>query len=72
MEPTLDNYLTFGGAVVMQSPELQERYFDIVNSILTSDVEYMGDSDRVRACQLMESMMLNLKPAIDRVSDSCF
>jgi hypothetical protein len=51
--------------VISQSPELQERFFDIVNSILISDQDFIDDSDRVRACQLMESMMLNLKPSID-------
>lgn len=65
MEATLDNYLTFGGEVVKQSPQIQERYMDIINSVLTSDVEYVGDGDRIRACQLMESMLLNLKGAID-------
>jgi hypothetical protein len=30
-------------------------------------VEYVTDSYRLRGCRLMESMMLNLKPAIDAV-----
>jgi hypothetical protein len=67
MSPTIDNYLSFGAPFIMQTPQLQERFFDIVHSVLSADVDYIGNSDRVRAFQLMESMMLNLKPCIDPV-----
>lgn len=67
MEPTLDNYIVFGGEVLKQSSELQLRFIDMINTIMTSEVEYVTDSDRLRGCRLMESMMLNLKPAIDNV-----
>ena len=67
MEPTLDNYIVYGNQVVMQSPELQARFVDMIKTIMTSELEYVTDSDRLRGCRLMESMMLNLKPAIDNV-----
>lgn len=67
MEPTLNNYIEYGGDVLKQSPELQLRYVDMINNIMTSQVEYVTDSDRLRGCRLMESMMLNLKPTIDNV-----
>ena len=67
MEPTIDNYIVYGKEILMQSTELQLRFVDMINTIMTSEVEYVTDSDRLRACRLMESMMLNLKPAIDNV-----
>lgn len=67
MEPTLDNYIVYGSEVLKQSSELQLRFIDMINTIMTSQVEYVTDSDRLRGCRLMESMMLNLKPTIDNV-----
>jgi len=67
MEPTLDSYIVHGSEVLKHSPEMQLRYVDIINTIMTTEVEYVTDSDRLRGCRLMESMMLNLKPTIDHV-----
>lgn len=64
MLPSLDNYISFGSQVFAANKEFQNMLFDIIQTILTND---SGEADYVRACQLAESMFLNLKDSMDLV-----
>ncbi len=65
MLPCLDNFIAYGKDVFAREPELQKSLVDMIVSIFSD--EDSGEADRIRACQLMESMMLNLRGHIDHV-----
>ncbi|KAJ3205405.1 hypothetical protein HK099_000832, partial [Clydaea vesicula] len=63
MLPSLDNYLSFGKNVIIHNKEYQMMAFDIAQS--TFKYKDAGEADYIRACQLFESMLLNLQGYID-------
>lgn len=64
MLPSLDNYVTFGSEVIKQNVEYQKMFCDISFTIFARASE-AGEQDLVRACQLFESILLNLRSTID-------
>ncbi|KAI9283549.1 armadillo-type protein [Umbelopsis sp. AD052] len=63
MLPCLDNYISYGHQVICSSPEHQAMMYDIIETVMNSD--RLGESDRVCACKLIESMLLNCRGHID-------
>jgi hypothetical protein len=68
MLPCLDNYIAYGKDVIIREPEIQKSLIDMIVTIFSDETS--GEADRIRACQLMESMMLNLCGNIDQVQIS--
>jgi hypothetical protein len=65
MLPSLDNYISFGREVVTTNPAILAKFIDVVDTILKSD--RCGETDRVNACKLAESLLLNCKGSLDTV-----
>ena len=66
MIASLDNYVSFGGNAFVQHPDYLDRLLDIFETAMTN--LSLGASDRIQACKLAESVMLNLRGHTDRVS----
>jgi importin-7 len=64
MLPSLDNYITFGAEVIKYNVEYQKMFCDIAFTIFQR-AEEAGEQDLVRACQLFESILLNLRSTVD-------
>lgn len=67
MLPTLDNLISYGRDQIMANPAILSEFVDVIMIIMSSSPEERGESDFCRACQLMESIMLNLV-SIDHVT----
>jgi hypothetical protein len=65
MLPSLDNYIAYGKEVFVQEPQHQNLIVDMIVTVFND--KNSGEADRIRACQLMESLMLNLRGHIDAV-----
>jgi importin-7 len=65
MLPSLDNYIAYGKNAFIQDVQIQGMITDIISTIFGD--EHSSEADRIRACQLMESLMLNLRGHIDQV-----
>lgn len=63
MLPCLDNYISYGHQVICSSQEHQAMMYDIIETVMNS--ERLGESDRVCACKLIESLLLNCRGHID-------
>ncbi|CAG8526480.1 11131_t:CDS:10 [Ambispora gerdemannii] len=63
MLPALDNYISYGAEVFVKTPDLQGMIYDIVETVMKSD--RLGDVDRVCACKLIESVLLNCRGHVD-------
>jgi hypothetical protein len=63
MLPTLDNFVSFGADVFKARPDYTQMLLDIYSTSLIS--EHLGESDRVDACRLAESVLLNLRGHVD-------
>jgi hypothetical protein len=63
MHPSLDNFIAYGKEVIIQNQMIQVQLLDIIATLLQDDD--CREADQIRACQLMESMMLNLRGSID-------
>lgn len=64
MLPALDNFITYGGEVLIQNPS----YIDVIVSMV-EDIfhdEKVGAMDRICGCKLAETTMLNLRGHLDR------
>ena len=64
MLPALDNFITYGGEMLVQNL----NYVDVIVSMV-QDIfhdEKVGGMDRIYGCKLAESTMLNLRGHIDR------
>ena len=64
MLPALDNFITYGGEVLIQNPS----YIDVIVSMV-EDIfhdEKVGGMDRICGCKLAETTMLNLRGHLDR------
>lgn len=62
---SLDNFISYGSEVFAQNPKYLDMIVDIFETAMTSSA--LGATDRVTACSLGESVMLNLRGACDRV-----
>lgn len=65
MLPALDNYISFGSEAFAANQEKQRMLYEIVQKTMTA--EMMSEMDRVAACKLMESVLLNCKGHVDSV-----
>ena len=64
MLPALDNFITFGGEVLVQNLNYVDVIVSMVQDIFQD--EKVGGMDRIYGCKLAESTMLNLRGHIDR------
>lgn len=65
MLPSLDNFLSYGADVIKARDDYKLMVLDIYTHAMTND--HLGDNDRVNACKLIESYLLNLRGAVDQV-----
>ncbi|KAF7728772.1 hypothetical protein EC973_005610 [Apophysomyces ossiformis] len=63
MLPPLDNYISYGRDVFVSNENIQRMMFDIIETVMKSD--RLGENDRVCACKLMESVLLNCRGQVD-------
>ncbi|KAH6566864.1 hypothetical protein BASA62_006461 [Batrachochytrium salamandrivorans] len=68
--PSLHNYVIYGKEVLIHSKVHQNMIVDIAWRIFYGGAG-VGESDRVRACQLLEIMMLHLRGHIDEFIPKC-
>lgn len=66
MLPSLDNFLSYGADVFRARPDYRAKAFDIYQTAMTS--RQLGDNDKINACKLAESILLNLQGHVDDVS----
>lgn len=66
MLPSLDNFISFGHDVIRTRPDYKMMILDIYTTAVRS--EQLGEMDRINACKLIESFLLNLRGEIDDVS----
>ncbi|KAG0361643.1 hypothetical protein BG005_007650 [Podila minutissima] len=64
MLPSLDNYISYGKEVFCQNENLQHMIYDIIETVMKSD--RLGENDRVCACKLAESLLLNCRGHVDK------
>ncbi|KAF8941533.1 hypothetical protein BGZ58_006936 [Dissophora ornata] len=64
MFPSLDNYVSYGKDVVSTNENVQHMIYDIIETVMKSD--RLGESDRVSACKLAESLLLNCRGHVDK------
>ncbi|EJC98943.1 ARM repeat-containing protein [Fomitiporia mediterranea MF3/22] len=63
MLPSLDNFISYGSDVIKQRPDYKMMILDIYTTAMKSD--HLGEADRVNACKLIESFLLNLRGTVD-------
>ena len=63
MLPALENFVTFGTQVIIQTPAYLEALFGMVSDIFRD--AKVGGMDRICGCKLAEAVMLNLRGHID-------
>jgi hypothetical protein len=61
----LDNFITYGSETIAQNEEYRRMLADMYQTGMTST--HLGVQDRIIACKLAETMMLNLRGHIDSV-----
>ncbi|KAI9256941.1 putative nonsense-mediated mRNA decay protein [Sporodiniella umbellata] len=59
----LENYISYGNDVFRQNAQVQHMVFDIIDTVMRSD--RAGDQDRICACKLIESILLNSRGHVD-------
>ena len=64
MLPALDNFVQYGSAHLVQSPQYLNAMFSMVQDMFAD--EKVGGVDRICACKLAEGMMLSLRGHIDQ------
>ncbi|KAI8976466.1 armadillo-type protein [Pilobolus umbonatus] len=64
MLPPLDNYISYGKEVFISNDHVQSMMFEIIDTVMKSD--RVGETDRICACKLMESVLLNCRDHVDR------
>lgn len=65
MLPSLDNFLSYGSDVIKSHVDYKQMMVDIYNTSITND--QLGENDRVNGSKLAESILLNLRGAVDDV-----
>ena len=66
MLPSLDNFISYGSDIIQQRADYKMMILDIYQTAIKSD--QLGEIDRVNACKLIESLLLNLRGHVDDVS----
>ncbi|KAF8934669.1 hypothetical protein BGZ52_003629 [Haplosporangium bisporale] len=64
MFPSLDNFISYGKEVVSQNENVQHMIYDMIETVMKSD--RLGENDRVSACKLAESLLLNCRGHVDK------
>ena len=64
MLPALDNFVQYGSAHLVQTPQYLNAMFSMVQDMFAD--EKVGGVDRICACKLAEGMMLSLRSHIDQ------
>ena len=64
MLPALDNFVSYGAEVLVQTPTYIEALVGMVSDIFHD--ERVGGMDRICGCKLAEAIMLNLQRNVDR------
>ncbi|KAF9929113.1 hypothetical protein FBU30_001842 [Linnemannia zychae] len=64
MLPSLDNYISYGKEVFSTNENVQHSIYDIIETVMKSG--RLGENDRVQACKLAESLMLNCRGHVDK------
>jgi hypothetical protein len=65
MLPSLDNFLSYGSDVIKSHVDYRQMMVDIYTTSITN--EQLGENDRVNGSKLAESILLNLRGAVDDV-----
>ncbi|KAF7314790.1 Importin N-terminal domain-containing protein [Mycena kentingensis (nom. inval.)] len=65
MLPSLDNFVSYGSDVIKGRAEYQQMLLDIYTTAMAS--EQLGENDRINGCKLAESILLNLRGAVDNL-----
>ena len=63
MLPALDNFISFGAATMIQTPNYIQAVVSMVQDIFLSP--NAGGMDRINGCKLAECIMLNLRGHVD-------
>lgn len=66
MLPALVNFVSYGKDVFTTNDHVKQMMFEIIDTVMRSD--HLGEVDRVCACRLMESILLNCRGYVDVVS----
>ncbi|KAI8097286.1 armadillo-type protein [Halteromyces radiatus] len=61
--PPLDNYISYGRDVFIAHENFQQMMFDIIQMVMKGD--HLTEEDKVSACKLMESVLLNCRGHMD-------
>jgi hypothetical protein len=64
MLPALDNFVQYGAAHLVQTPQYLEAMFGMVQDMFAD--EKVGGVDRICACKLAEGIMLSLRGHTDQ------
>ena len=64
MLPALDNFISYGAEIMIQTPAYIEAVVGMVQDIFRD--EKVGGMDRICGCKLAEAIMLNLRGHVDR------
>ncbi|CAG8497297.1 16245_t:CDS:10 [Acaulospora colombiana] len=64
MLPSLDNYMSYGTDVFLGNPHYHSMIYDIIDTVMKSD--RLGENERICACKLIESMLLNCRGYVDQ------
>ena len=65
MLPSLDNFISYGGQHIAQTPAYIQMLVEIFDTTITSP--HLGAEERCCACKIAESMLLNMRGTIDQV-----
>jgi len=63
MLPSLDNFLSYGSDMIKSRADYKQMLVDIYTTSITN--EQLGENDRVNGSKLAESILLNLRGAMD-------
>lgn len=65
MVPSLYSFITFGKDVFIKNDQVRHMVFDIVEVCMSN--EELKENDRIPACRLLESVLLNCRDQMDQV-----
>ncbi|KAJ3018073.1 hypothetical protein HKX48_003183 [Thoreauomyces humboldtii] len=66
MTNSLENFICYGSATFAQSSDHQAQIFDIIKTILCQENRArLSNTNRTRACDLVEAVLLNLEGHVD-------
>ncbi|KAI9004065.1 putative nonsense-mediated mRNA decay protein [Gaertneriomyces semiglobifer] len=65
MSNTLDNYVSFGKDLFANNEEVKAQVYDIIETVLKPGEIRVSSTNRSRACDLVEAVLLNLRGHVD-------